>query len=193
MTADQEAEIREAFDLFSIPDPDAPEDRKGKKPASAAAATESAVIKTGDVRRCLVALGAWSANSDVGEIRSVLDSEGVGFVGFEAFFGYAAIKLNERLEEDGDEDMDGDFQADEREAMSEQLSEAFALFTRQDVSAGGGVIRLDHLRRVAKELREDVPDATLRDMIKEANGGSESGVVTMDQFQSVMQRAGVFG
>ena len=56
------------------------------------------------------------------------------------------------------------------------------------------MITLAHLRRVAKELREDVDERVLRDMIVEANGGQGiSNGVGMEEFEGVMRRAGVFG
>lgn len=57
-----------------------------------------------------------------------------------------------------------------------------------------GPITLGHLRRIARDLKEDsVGDELLKDMIREANGGA--GVndgVTLEQFRDVMARAGVF-
>jgi hypothetical protein len=52
------------------------------------------------------------------------------------------------------------------------------------------------LRRVAKELREDVSDDVLKDMILEANGGVKGtgrdiGGVSLEEFESVMKRAGL--
>ncbi len=50
-----------------------------------------------------------------------------------------------------------------------------------------------HLRRIARDLKEEVPEQTLKDMILEANGGG--GVnrgVGMQDFEGVMRRAGVF-
>ena len=50
-----------------------------------------------------------------------------------------------------------------------------------------------HLKRVARELKEDISDEMLRGMILEANGGA--GVnkgVGLDDFEGVMRRAGVF-
>lgn len=50
-----------------------------------------------------------------------------------------------------------------------------------------------HLRRIAKDLREDVSDEFLRDMIQEANGGeSVHRGVDLGQFEGIMKRAGVF-
>jgi Ca2+-binding EF-hand superfamily protein len=55
---------------------------------------------------------------------------------------------------------------------------------------------LAHLRRVAKELREDVSDDILKDMIREANDGvkgknRDPGGVGLEEFEAVMKRAGL--
>ena len=73
--------------------------------------------------------------------------------------------------------------------MGEEVKAAYKLFTR----GTDGPINIHHLRRVAKELREEISDEILRNMILEANGGA--GVnrgVGVDDFQAVMTRAGVF-
>jgi Ca2+-binding EF-hand superfamily protein len=74
--------------------------------------------------------------------------------------------------------------------MSAEVDAAFQLFTK----GTDGPITLGHLRRIARELKEDsLGDDLLRDMILEANGGAgvNSGV-TLEQFHDVMTRAGVF-
>ena len=65
---------------------------------------------------------------------------------------------------------------------------AFGLFTRGEEREIG----LGDLRRVAKDLREDVPESVLRDMLREATGGGTGGV-GLEEFEGVMRRAGVFG
>ena len=66
---------------------------------------------------------------------------------------------------------------------------AFKLFTHNS----SGPITMSHLRRVARELREEVDDKFLADMINEANGGDgASRGVGLDEFESVMRRAGMF-
>jgi Ca2+-binding EF-hand superfamily protein len=72
------------------------------------------------------------------------------------------------------------------------VQEAYNLFTHN----GSGPITLAHLRRVARELKEDVPDEVLMDMIVEANGearreGWRRGV-DVREFEEVLRRAGVF-
>lgn len=89
-----------------------------------------------------------------------------------------------------DEDMDN--AEDNDYTNAEEVSAGYQLFTH----GGPGPITLGHLRRVAKELREDVPDEVLRDMILEANGGvrgkgRDVGGVTLGEFESVMKRAGL--
>jgi len=83
-----------------------------------------------------------------------------------------------------------------RSAEEEQaeIAHAFSLFTHSTTRSN---ITLQDLRRVARELREEVDDKVLMLMIEEANGaaGRESvgRGVGKDEFESVMRRAGVFG
>jgi Ca2+-binding EF-hand superfamily protein len=67
--------------------------------------------------------------------------------------------------------------------------EAYRLFTH----GGSGPITLGHLKRVARELKEDVSEDLLRAMLSEANGGSWKSGVGVEEFEGVMRRAGVFG
>jgi Ca2+-binding EF-hand superfamily protein len=74
--------------------------------------------------------------------------------------------------------------------MSAEVDAAFQLFTK----GTDGPITLGHLRRIARELKEDnLGDELLKDMILEANGGAGVNAgVTLEQFHDVMTRAGVF-
>ena len=74
-------------------------------------------------------------------------------------------------------------------SKAEEVETAYRLFTK----GSEGPITMAHLRRVARELREDVGDELLRNMILEANGGrGVSGGVGVEDFEVVMRRAGVF-
>lgn len=92
-----------------------------------------------------------------------------------------------------DEDDDDEYQGEFRdESNPEEVRAAYRLFTH----GASGPITLAHLRRVAKELREEVADDVLRDMILEANGGilgkgRDAGGVSLEEFESVMKRAGL--
>ncbi|TKA67704.1 hypothetical protein B0A55_09185 [Friedmanniomyces simplex] len=169
LTPDQEAEIAEAFSLFSAPDD-----------------TAHGGIATSEIRRCLVALNAPPANQEeMNEILDTVDPERTGRVGYEYFVAVAALKMN-RARFTGD--------AEEREAeQREEVGRAFRLFTRGRAGEEEeGVIGLGDLRRVARELREEVPEGVLRDMVREATGGGLRGV-GREEFEGVMRRAGLFG
>lgn len=162
ITADEESEIQEAFALFA--DPNAPETD-----------SKEGVIKSQDVRRCLIALNAPPKdNAELQELLETVDPEETGWVGYEHFVAIAALKLHA---ESGDP-----------EEMSEEVLKAYRLFT------GGQEreITIADLRRVARDLREDVPEAVLKDMIREATAGG-MGSVGVEDFEGVMRRAGIMG
>jgi len=124
-------------------------------------------------------------------ILSTIDPLNTGFVEFVPFLSYAAIAIHSK-EHGSDEDEDEDEDGYQGESNAEEVSAAYQLFTH----GASGPITLAHLRRVAKELREDVPDDVLRDMILEANGGvkgtgKDVGAVSLEDFESVMKRAGL--
>jgi len=103
----------------------------------------------------------------------VLDPEGEGYVTYSNFVAVCALKINSRSEE----------------SRATEIEDAFKLFTK----GTDGPITIYHLKRVARELREDISDEMLRNMIMEANG--EAGVakgVSIEDFGAVMTRAGVF-
>ncbi|RJE18870.1 hypothetical protein PHISCL_08786, partial [Aspergillus sclerotialis] len=108
-------------------------------------------------------------------ILSAIDPTNTGYAPYAPFLAAAAAKLHSR----GDEDL-----------PDEEVDVAFRLFTR----GSNGPITLNHLRRIARELKEDeVGDDLLRDMILEANGGEGVAAgVTVEQFRDVLSRAGVF-
>ncbi|OCL14300.1 hypothetical protein AOQ84DRAFT_351578 [Glonium stellatum] len=176
ITADQEADIREAFGLFAVQHPDYPDAKEG-------------MLRAEDVRRCLIALDLPPSPSSLPSILSTIDPLSSGFIPLTPFLSYAALALRSKSELDSDDEV---FPRTTYTHDAEVLA-AYKLFTHGDP----GPITLSHLRRVAKELREEVPDNVLRDMILEANGGvkgpGNAGTVGLEDFEEVMRRAGVFG
>lgn len=178
LTAEQEGEIREAFGLFAVHHPDHEDSKEG-------------VLRKDDVRRCLISLNLAPEKSEVPSILATIDPLNTGFVEFVPFLSYAAIAMHSK-EAGSDEDMEDEDDNYRGESNAEEVSAGYQLFTH----GGPGPITLGHLRRVAKELREDVPDEVLRDMILEANGGvrgkgKDIGTVSLEEFESVMKRAGL--
>lgn len=183
ITADQEAEIHEAFGLFAIHHPSHSDSKEG-------------VLRRDDVRRCLISLNLGPDRSELPSILSTIDPLNTGFVPFAPFLGYAAIAIHskEHEDEEDDEDEDGAYRDGEDgrgRNNEEEVRAAYRLFTH----GTPGPITLAHLRRVAKELREEVPDELLKDMIREANGTLRSkdnpGGVSLEEFEGIMKRAGV--
>lgn len=152
-------------------------------------------------------------------IRSALDPEKTGFVTYPTFTELCAIRIGERGDDgdgpgsEGNNDAEEEEEEEEEEKVKkrkgkhrkqpkggrkqgkasgrdiEEVHEGYALFTH----GSAGPISLQRLRRVARELRQEVDDTLLADMIDYANGGQ--GVrqgVGFDDFQEVMRRAGVF-
>lgn len=96
-----------------------------------------------------------------------------GYVTYSRFVEICALRMNSQSDE----------------SNTEEVREAYRLFTK----GSDGPINIQHLRRVAKDLKEDISDEILRNMILEANGGAGvSRGVGIDDFHAVMVRAGVF-
>lgn len=85
------------------------------------------------------------------EIIDTIDPTSTGFATYSSFVTVCALKLHSRSED----------------SISHEVEAAYRLFT----GGGEGPITMVHLRRIAKELKEDVSDDVMRDMILEANGG----------------------
>ncbi|KAK8231978.1 EF-hand superfamily Ca2+-modulated protein [Phyllosticta capitalensis] len=197
LSAAQDTLIREAFGLFSLSHPS----------YSPGSTHNVGVVRRGDVRRCLAALGYTLAPADAAEALDMLDPAAEGYVPFAAFYGYAAVLVHEREaqgDDEGEED-DGDGAYEDggeggfegaSASRRREVREAYRLF--KGAGKAQTAITVADLKRVARELREDVDDETLCDMVLEANGEArgKTGVakgVTLEEFESVMRRAGVFG
>ncbi|MCJ1381236.1 hypothetical protein MMC17_004345 [Xylographa soralifera] len=193
ISARTEAEIREAFSLFAVPSPSA-------KPSATATSSSSVArssLPSSSLRRALLALAC--APTSAAELASLLEAAdpiASGVVGYENFVAVAALKL----------------QARGAEVRRGEVREAWGLFVGGEDKGGGRGgfgedkdeeeegegeerrITIADLRRVARELKEEVSEQVLADMILEANGGR--GVkrgVGVREFEGVMRRAGVFG
>ncbi|KAK3328480.1 ef-hand superfamily Ca2+-modulated protein [Cercophora scortea] len=106
ITAQEEAEIKEAFGLFAEP---MDGEREG-------------VIPIGDVRRALIALGIPPKDkAELSQFTSILDPDDEGFATYPSFVAICALKLQAREHTS--------------EAHMRELDEAFALFAGGDAAA----------------------------------------------------------
>lgn len=120
------------------------------------------------------ALGLQPKDSqELSSIISAVDPTDSNVVTYEPFLSVCAMKLHARTSD----------------SISEEIESAYHLFTK----GSDGPITLAHLRRVARDLKEDVSEDLLRNMITLGNGGDnlQKGV-DLEQFRDVMTRAGVF-
>ena len=65
----------------------------------------------------------------------------------------------------------------------EEMKQAFRLFIDDD----GEKITLKHLKRVAKELGENMTDEELQEMLEEADRDGD-GMLNFEEFQRVVQK-----
>lgn len=136
------------------------------------------MIESGNAVRVLTALGIPLTKDDMAETIETLDPDGEGYITYEPFLAYTAIRMNVMVEEASEG------------TRAEEVRQMFSLFTK----SGEERITVAHLKRVAKTIHEDVDDATLKDMVMEANGRGREGWkdgVTLEQFEAVLKRAGV--
>ncbi|ERS95783.1 hypothetical protein HMPREF1624_07858 [Sporothrix schenckii ATCC 58251] len=172
ISAQEEAEIREAFGLFAEP-------MDGEK---------DGVLPIGDLRRALIALGIPPASrAELSEFVGILDPDDEGFAVYPSFVAICALQMRARADRTS------------RAEQAQEVDEAFNLFVGHGQSAAasaattGDIITVAHLRRIAATLKEDVADDVLRDMVLEANGGAGvTAGVDRDAFENVMRRAGVW-
>ena len=69
----------------------------------------------------------------------------------------------------------------------DEIAKAFALFDEEKT----GKISIEQLRKVSKELGENMTDAELEEMINEADSNGD-GLVTLDDFIRVMLSTALF-
>ena len=99
---------------------------------------------------------------------SELDADGNGVIEFEQFLDLMTNKIAER---------------DPREEMLK----AFRLFDEDET----GSISFKNLKRVAKELGENMSDDEIQEMVDEADRDGD-GVINEDEFVRIMKKTNLF-
>jgi len=114
------------------------------------------------------ALGFDVRKAEVVKLMKEYDRQETGQISYADFVEIMTIKLSERNPE-------------------EEIRKAFALF--DDDSSGA--ISLRNLRRVAKELGEQLSDEELQAMIDEFDKNND-GVIDMDEFMAIMKQTSIY-
>ena len=118
-------------------------------------------------RSVLAALGLTTNRHELAEILDTVDPDNSGEVEYARFLEVVELKMRYR-------------------DVKAEVEDAYELFQPDE-----GGIGLEELRRVARELKEEVSEEELREMLEVATGGDGKGRVGLTEFEEVMRRAGV--
>ena len=124
-----------------------------------------------DAKELKVAMSALGFNPKKEEIRKYLsdyDREGTGTIEYQDFLDLMTIKMQER-------------------DPIEEMRQAFRLFIDDESDR----ISLRHLKRVAKELGENMNDEELQEMIDEADRDGD-GEISEEDFIRIMSKTNLF-
>ena len=114
------------------------------------------------------ALGFEPKKEEIKKMIADIDKDGSGTIDFEEFLQMMTAKMGER-----------DFR--------EEIMKAFRLFDDDET----GKISFKNLKRVAKELGENMTDEELQEMIDEADRGGD-GEVSGEEFFRMMKKTSLF-
>jgi centrin-1 len=125
-------------------------------------------IDAKELKVAMRALGFEPKKEEIRKMISDIDKDGSGNIDFDEFLSMMTLKM-------GDRD------------SSVEMEKAFRLFDDDET----GRISFRNLKRVAKELGEDMADEELQEMIDEADREG-TGEVSLDDFKRIMKKTNVF-
>lgn len=125
-------------------------------------------IETKELKVAIRALGFEPKKEEIKKMIAEIDKESTGKLSYEDFLQLMTIKMAEK-------------------DTKEEILKAFRLFDDDD----SGKISFKNLKRVAKELGENLTDEELREMIEEADLDGD-GEVNQDEFLRVMKKTSLY-
>lgn len=128
----------------------------------------SGTIDAKELKVAMRALGFEPKKEEIKKMIADIDKDGSGTIDFEEFVHMMTAKMGER---------------DSRE----EIMKAFRLFDDDDT----GTITFKDLKRVARELGENLSDAELQEMIEEADRDGDNAV-SEDEFYRIMKKTSLF-
>ncbi|EPE34629.1 EF-hand [Glarea lozoyensis ATCC 20868] len=139
--------------------------------------TKEGVLPITKVRDAMITLAIPPTPHELTEYLSILAPSGEDYAEFSSFVAICALKFHSRTRNS--------------DTHAAEVAEAFGLFMAK--FEGEEKITLEVLRGVARDIRVEVEEDVLRDMILEANGGRGVGEgVGMREFEEVGRRAGIW-
>lgn len=121
-------------------------------------------IATKEIKVAMRALGFEPKKEEMKKLISEVDPDGVGTLSFDEFLDLMTIKMSERDSKD-------------------EVLRAFKLFDDDNT----GKISFRNLKRVAKELSENLTDEEIQEMIDEADRDGD-GEISEDEFLRIMKK-----
>lgn len=128
----------------------------------------SGTIDAKELKVAMRALGFEPKKEEVRKMIADIDKNGSGTIDFEEFLSMMTVKMGER-------------------DSKEEMIKAFRLFDDDET----GRITFKNLKRVAKDLGENMTDEELQEMIDEADREG-TGEVSIDDFMKIMKKTNLF-
>ncbi|SOV10224.1 centrin-1 [Plasmodium sp. gorilla clade G2] len=125
-------------------------------------------IDAKELKVAMRALGFEPKKEDIRKIISDVDKDGSGTIDFNDFLDIMTIKMCER-------------------DPKEEILKAFRLFDDDET----GKISFKNLKRVAKELGENITDEEIQEMIDEADRDGD-GEINEEEFMRIMKKTNLF-
>jgi len=130
--------------------------------------TSSGAIDTKDLKVAMRALGFEPRKEEIKKMIGDVDKDNSGSLSFDNFLNLMARKISEK-------------------DSKEEILKAFKLFDDDET----GKISFSNLKRVAKELGENLTDEELQEMIDEADRNGD-GEVDEDEFLRIMKKTSLY-
>uniref|UniRef100_A0A1B6LAR5 EF-hand domain-containing protein n=1 Tax=Graphocephala atropunctata TaxID=36148 RepID=A0A1B6LAR5_9HEMI len=125
-------------------------------------------IETKELKIAIRALGFEPKKEEIKKMLSEIDKEESGMISFEEFLFLMTQKMTEK-------------------DSKEEIMKAFRLFDDDET----GKISFKNLKRVARELGENLTDEELREMIDEADRDGD-GEISQDEFLRIMKKTSLY-
>ncbi|KAK9875554.1 hypothetical protein WA026_009362 [Henosepilachna vigintioctopunctata] len=125
-------------------------------------------IDSKDLKVALRALGFEPKKEEIKKMISEIDKDSTGKINFDDFLELMSVKMSEK-------------------DSKEEILKAFRLFDDDDT----GKITFKNLKRVAKELGENLTDEELQEMLDEADLNGD-GEINQEEFLRVMKKTSLY-